>query len=224
MDIIKVLKNKLLTNWKNEKFLAQIMLINTKLPFNINHLQKQDQTFSLAGMTWRDYEKFNSEEYFGYRVSYFNGVITLVSPSKNHERIAQTIAILVSAYCRKFNLLYFPMGSTRLENKPLAGKEPDVSFAFNIDKDIPDLAIEVIFSSGSIDDLSKYQAIGVKEVWFWRNSKISFYQLQTQGYIEITNSQLLANLTSEVIEKFANQGLTKSALTIELEFLQQLRF
>ena len=56
------------------------MLINTKLPLNIDHLEKQDQTLSLAGMTWTDYEKFNSEEYLGYRVSYFNGVITLVSP------------------------------------------------------------------------------------------------------------------------------------------------
>ena len=199
------------------------MLINSKLPLNIDHLNKQDQTFSLAGMTWTDYEKFNAEEYYGYRVSYFNGVITLVSPSKNHERIAQTIAILVSAYCRKFNIPYFPMGSTRLQKKPLAGKEPDVSFAFNTDKDIPDLAIEVIFSSGSIDELNKYQAIGVKEVWFWRNSKITFYQLQSDVYKEITNSQLLPNLTSEVLETFANQGLTKNALIIESEFLQQIQ-
>ena len=199
-----------------------MMLINTKLPLDSDRLQKQDQTLSLAGMTWLDYEQFATEEYPGYRVSYFNGVITLVSPSKNHERIAQTIAILVSAYCRKYNLPYFPMGSTRLENKPLAGKEPDVSFAFNTDKDIPDLAIEVIFSSGSLDDLDKYQAIGVQEVWFWRNNKINFYQLQTQGYIEITTSKLLPNLTSKILENFANQGLTKSPLIIEKDFLQQV--
>ncbi len=199
------------------------MLISTKLPLDINRLQKQDQTLSLAGMTWTDYEKFNSEEYPGYRVSYFDGVITLVSPSKNHERIAQIIAILVSAYCRKYNLPYFPMGSTRLEHKPLAGKEPDVSFAFNTDKDIPDLAVEVIFSSSSLDDLDKYQALGVHEVWFWRNNKITFYQLQTEGYKEISTSKLLPNLTSEILEEYANQGLTKSALIIESEFLQQIQ-
>ncbi|MGB5713892.1 MAG: Uma2 family endonuclease [Waterburya sp.] len=198
------------------------MLINTKLPLNSDRLEKQDQTLSLAGMTWTDYEKFNSEEYPGYRVSYFNEVITVVSPSKNHERIAQTIAILVSAYCRKYQLPYFPMGSTRLENKPLAGKEPDISFAFNTDKDIPDLAIEVIFSSGSLDDLDKYQAIGVQEVWFWRNNQITFYQLQTQGYIEIKASQFLPNLTSKTLENFANQGIAKNSLVIESDFLQQI--
>ena len=198
------------------------MLINAKLPLDSDRLQRQDQTLSLAGMSWIDYEKFDSEEYPGYRVSYFNGVITLVSPSKNHERIAQTIAILVSAYCRKYNLPYFPLGSTRLENKPLAGKEPDVSFAFNTDKDISDLAVEVIFSSGSFDDLDRYQAIGVNEVWFWRNNQITFYQLQTQEYIEISTSKLLPNLLSKTLENFVNQGLTKSLLAIEADFLQQI--
>ncbi|ACK66925.1 protein of unknown function DUF820 [Rippkaea orientalis PCC 8801] len=198
------------------------MLINAQLPLNSEQLQKQDQTLSLAGMTWTDYEKFNAEEYLGYRVSYFNGVITLVSPSLSHERIAQTISILVCAYCRKFNLPYFPMGSTRLSNKPLAGKEPDVSFAFNTDKDLPDLAIEVMFSSGSIDDLNKYHALGIKEVWFWKNQKITFYQRQAQEYIEITHSQLLSNLTSDLLENFTNQALTKSPLIIEAEFLQQI--
>ncbi len=198
------------------------MLINAKLPLDSDRLQRQDQTLSLAGMTWIDYEKFNSQEYPGYRVSYFDGVITLVSPSKNHERIAQTIAILVFTYCRKYNLSYFPLGSTRLQNKPLAGKEPDVSFAFDTDKDIPDLAVEVIFSSGSFDDLDKYQAIGVNEVWFWKNHQITFYQLQTQGYIEISTSKFLPNLSSKILENFVNQGLTKSLVTIEANFLQQI--
>jgi len=198
------------------------MLINSKLPLDRDRLQQQDQTLSLAGMTWMDYEQFNAEESPGYRVSYFNGVITLVSPSKNHERIAQTIAILVSAYCRKYNLLYFPLGSTRLENQPLAGKEPDVSFAFNTDKDLPDLAIEVIFSSGRLDDLEKYQALGVPEVWFWRNKQVTFYQLQTQGYREIDKSLFLPNLTCQTLTQFTNQGLSESPLVIETEFWQQI--
>ncbi len=198
------------------------MLINARLPIDIERLQLQDQTFSLSGMTWADYEKFDSEEYLGYKVSYFNGVITLVSPSKNHERIAQTIAILVVAYCRQFNLLYFPMGSTRLSNKPNAGKEPDVAYAFNTDKDIPDLAIEVIFSSGSVDDLKKYQSIGVKEVWFWKNNQITFYQLQNKDYIEISSSLFLPNLTSKTLEKFVNRGFNESPLSIESDFIRQL--
>ncbi|ELS04593.1 hypothetical protein Xen7305DRAFT_00043280 [Xenococcus sp. PCC 7305] len=195
------------------------MLINVQLPIDVNLLEHQDQTLSLAGMTWEDYEKFNFAEYPGYRTSFLNGVITLVSPSKNHERIAQTIAILVSAYCRKFKIDYFPMGSTRLKNKPLAGKEPDVSFAFCADKDLPDLAIEVIFSSGSTDDLKKYRALGVKEVWFWQDNDMTFYQLQDNKYLEIAVSSLLTHLNSQVLTTFVNRDVTESALNIESEFL-----
>ena len=198
------------------------MLINIQLPINAEILYGQDQTLSLAGMTWAEYEKFDSEEYLGYRVSYFNGVITLVSPSKNHERIAATISILIIAYCRKLNLLYFPMRSTRLSNKPDAGKEPDVSFAFGTDKDLPDLAIEVIFSSGGIDDLKKYQSIGIKEVWFWQDNKIVFYQLNTNGYTEISTSISLPNLAADTLESFVNRGFTKSPLTIESDFIKQI--
>ncbi|WP_370051346.1 hypothetical protein [Cyanothece sp. BG0011] len=53
--------------------------------------------------------------------------------------------------------------------------------------------IEVIFSSGSLDDLNKYQAIGIKEVWFWKNEKITFYELQNEGYRKINQSQCLSN-------------------------------
>ena len=199
------------------------MLINAQFPIDIAVLEHQDQTLSLAGMTWEDYEKFNAVEYPGYRTSFFKGIINLVSPSKNHERIAQTIAILVSAYCRRFKIDYFPMGSTRLKKKPLAGKEPDVSFAFNTDKEFPDLAIEVIFSSGGLDDLQKYQALGIKEVWFWQDNKITFYQLQEDKYVEIFFSNLLPQLNSQTLATFVNRGSSESSLVIESDFVDSFK-
>jgi hypothetical protein len=57
------------------------MLLNAKLPFDLNRLSQADQALSLAEMSWADYEKFDHSEYRGYQVSYFNGVITLMSPS-----------------------------------------------------------------------------------------------------------------------------------------------
>ena len=71
------------------------MLINANLPLDFDYLSHQDQTLSFAGMSWADYEKFDSQEYLGYRVSYYNGVITLVSPSQNHEVIAEVINYLI---------------------------------------------------------------------------------------------------------------------------------
>lgn len=199
------------------------MLINAKLPFDLEHLSHQDQTLSFAGMDWADYEKFDSQEYPGYRVSYFKGVITLVSPSQNHEVIAEVINYLIVAYCEQVQLLYYPMRSTRLVNKPLAGKEPDVSFSFGSRKELPDLAVEVIFSSGSVDDLKKYLALGVSEVWFWQDNRLTFYYLTAGKYVEVADSICLPNLAAKELASFVNRGLTESPLTIKSDFLRSLQ-
>ncbi len=192
------------------------------LPIDKERDKLQDQTLSLTGMTWDDYEKITKLE-SNYRVSYFDGVITIVSPSLNHEKIAEVINGLVKAYCRKYNLLYFPRGSATLRNPLTAGKEPDHSFTFEVEKKNPDLAIEVVFSSGSVRDLQKYKYLGVREVWFWQNEEIKFYQLVDSQYVEIEVSSCLSELSSEFLIEFINRGMTESPLTIEDDFIEELK-
>ena len=194
------------------------MLINAQLPISSDRLNRQDQTLRLADMNWDDYEQLLSDDYPGYLASFFNGVITLMSPSINHEKISQIFPILIAAYCRQFKVTYFPHGSTTLKKKPLVGKEPDVSYAFGTDKDIPDLAIEVIFSSGGIEDLEKYRILGVPEVWFWQNKELTFYRLGDAGYQEIEVSVCLPKLVAKNLVGFVNRGMTESPLTIEADF------
>lgn len=193
------------------------------LPIDSDRASKSDQTLSLSDMSWSDYEKLTCQEYLGYRVSYFNGVITIVSPSRNHETISEVISGLIKAYCHRYNLLYFPMGSTTLKNPPLAGKEPDTSYSFETRKITPDLAVEVIYSSGNIDEsLEKYKYLNVEEVWFWQEEKIKFYRLINGAYSEINHSKFLSKLTSKFLVKFVNRGLTESPLIIEADFIREL--
>ena len=207
------------------------------LPIDSQRLSQQDQTLSLSGMEWEDYEQI-TEENNGYRISYFEGIITIVSPSQSHEVIERIISILINAYCRKYSKLYFPMGSTTLKNPFTVGKEPDTSYAFDTAKPLPDLAVEVVFSSGGTADLIKYRHLGVSEVWFLRmetllfkklvpqsrrqNEQIKFYQLVDDRYIEIEFSDCLNNLSSEFLIEFINRGLTESPLTIKTDFIAQL--
>lgn len=197
-------------------------MLTTGLPINPERLNNSDRTLILSDLTWEDFEKLTSQEYTSYLVSYFKGVITIVSPSQNHEIISEVIAGLIKAYCRKFSLLYFPMGSTTLKNPPLAGKEPDTSFSFRTKKTIPDLAVEVIYSSGNVEDsLNKYKFLGVKEIWFWQQEKMSFFELVDDKYVEISVSNLLT-LSPEFLLSFVNRGLKESPLTIEDDFTKQL--
>ena len=178
---------------------------------------------TITGANWQDYQNFNSEEYPGYRVSYWDGEITIVSPGRNHERIAEVINRLIIAYCEKFDILNFPFRQTRLNLDRQAGKEPDIAYAFNSDRNLPDLVVEVIFTSGNIDTIkASYRAIGIQELWIWQNNRITFYVLDRNNYIEVESSRLLSNIVAKSFIKFVNRGLTDSPLLIKRDFLKTL--
>ena len=149
-----------------------MMLINDKLSINVEKFAQEDQILILTSVDWEYYEKLDRPEYNSYLISFLNGEITIVSPGRNHERIADMIRCIILGYCRKFNLSFYTFNSTRLEEEGKEGKEPDVAYAFHTDKDKPDLAVEVNVSSGSLNDLTKYQYLKIQEVWIWQNKEI----------------------------------------------------
>ncbi|MDJ0568760.1 MAG: Uma2 family endonuclease [Pleurocapsa sp. MO_192.B19] len=200
------------------------MLIDEQLPIDKNHLLKQDRTLSFSGMTWDDYEKFNAVEYLGYRTSFLDGVITIMSPSQNHERIKDFIFLLVITYCDAFDLDYYPTGSTTFKDKnKQVGKEPDTSFCFNNLKKIPDLAIEVVYSSGGPDDLRKYQKLGVKEVWFWINNTLEIYVLANNVYQQQQFSFNLPKIENKILTKYIVQVLNGNPRILKKSFLNEIK-
>ncbi|MEL6439923.1 MAG: Uma2 family endonuclease [Cyanobacteria bacterium J06621_8] len=123
------------------------MFNDDRLPINQDYLLQQDHTLSFAGLTWEDYVKLSTAEYLGYRTSFLEGVVTLMSPSKNHEVIKDFIFLLIVTYCDAADLDYYPTGSTTLKDEQQqVGKEPDASFCFNQLSAVPDLAVEVVYS------------------------------------------------------------------------------
>ena len=197
------------------------MLISDYLPLNRHRFAQNDQILTVTGANWLDYQNFNSPEYPGYRVFYFNEEITIVSPGRNHERIAAVINRLIIAYCEKYELQDFPFGQTRLNVWGQAGREPDLAYAFDQDKDLPDLVVEVIFSSGDIETLkSSYKIIGIKELWIWKNKTITFYLLEQDEYTEIEGSNVLTAMKSESLVKYVNRGMTESPSVIKKDFIK----
>ena len=196
------------------------MLINAKLPLDSDKFAQEDQVFTVTGASWSDYEKLDSIEYGNYLISYFHNQIIIMSPGRNHERIAELIGILIEAYCEKVNLLYFPFGSTRLKEEEKEGKEPDTGYAFVTDKKYPDLAVEVNFTSGSINDLTKYEYLKIKEIWIYQDREIKFYKFENNSYQQITESVNLVGIKSTELNKYLDRGFTDSPLTIKKAFLE----
>ena len=197
------------------------MLISTSLPINRDKFAQNDQILTITGANWLDYQNFDSEEYPGYRVSYSHGEITIVSPGRNHERIAAVINRLIIAYCEKYGLQDFPFGQTRLNVWGQAGREPNLAYAFDTDKDLPDLVVEVIFSGGDIETLkSSYKDIGIGELWVWKENKISFYSLNQGNYTVVQASKILTVIESELFVQYVNRGITESPFVIKQDFLK----
>ena len=130
--------------------------------------QKSDRISTITNTTWAEYISLDLPS---KRVSFRNGVITIVSPGRNHELIGDYIRAIIWAYCRQNNLALFPYNQTTLKEEGKEGKEADVAYCFEIDKDKPDLAVEINLTSDSIDDLTKYQYLKIPEVWLRENNK-----------------------------------------------------
>ena len=166
-----------------------------------------DQRVRLHGIDWEGYESFLAlrGEQGGTRVTYLNGELELMSPSINHEIFKKTLARLLEAYAEERGIELNGYGSWTVKSaKDKLGAEADECYVVglrNAQPTIPDIAIEVVWTSGGIDKLEVYRGLGVPEVWFWQNGALRFYLLHDQAYFPGARSRLLPDLDPALIAR-----------------------
>lgn len=172
-----------------------------------------EERFSTSGVSWPIYETLLAklEDNSHYRVTYLDGVLEIVSPSARHEKLKKRLATLLEFYLTRKRIKHTPMGSPTVRNRlKRAGAEPDECYCIGEEKNIPDLAIEVIITSGSINKLETYRRLGVAEVWFWESNRLKLYHLreetpsvflETYGYEQIVLSEFLPELSISLLEQ-----------------------
>jgi Uma2 family endonuclease len=135
------------------------------------------------------------------RLSFYEGVVELFMPGQLHEIFKTIIGSLLEAFFLHWRIRVVPTGSVTQEQTGVASAQADESYCFGCVKPIPDLSIEVIFTSGSATKLRRYQALGVPEVWFWEDGLFTLHRLGENGYIRISKSQIpeLAELDMELL-------------------------
>lgn len=177
----------------------------------------------ISGVSWKGYEALLNE--FGdslrYRVTYLDGVLELVSPSRRHERNKTIIGSLLEDYLKEKRISFFPLGSTtfRKEEKR-GGTEPDESYCIGTEKDFPDIAIEVVVTSGGLDKLEVYKRLEVREVWFFKKNQIEVHHFRGESYQQIAHSEVLPNLDLAMLAQYA---VTTDPLEAALEFREKVR-
>ena len=194
--------------------------------------QDPEDRYLTTGVSWQQYEALLVQlgDRPGFRVTYLDGVLEIVSPSLRHEDTKSRIGDLLLVYFLETDTEYYPKGSiTFRQQERRGGTEADESYCIGTDKALPDLAIEVVVTSGGLNRLEVYSRLHVPEVWFWHHDGLSLYHLregassafiQTYGYEEMAHSEVLPHLDVELLAVYVRQP---NPLTAAKEFRQRLR-
>ncbi len=157
-----------------------------------------EQRIVLHGVSWQQYENLLSafgEDFPALRLNYLEGVLEIMTNSPEHEKIKTTIGLLIEAYFQETRTRFVGMGSATFRREAKRrGLEPDECYCLGKEKEVPDLAIEVVITSGNIDKLEIYQGLGVTEVWLWERGQFFLYYLRGDKYEPLSRSKLLPEL------------------------------
>jgi Uma2 family endonuclease len=159
------------------------------------------------GISWEMYEELLAQlgDSSGLRISYLEGTLEIMSPSRRHESEKKIIAMLLETYFFARGIRFYPLGSTTFRSEAKArGREPDECYCLHGNKSIPDIILEVVITSGGINSLAIYQGLGVPEVWFWERGQFSLYCLREGGYQQVSKSELLPELDLNLLASYVS--------------------
>jgi Uma2 family endonuclease len=165
-----------------------------------------EQRVVYYGMSWNRYlaiDKKLGDDRPVPRLYFLNGELEIMTTSNEHERIKKWVGDLLADYFFETGAAIFPRGQATMRN-PLkeAGAEPDESWCIGVEKEFPDLVLEIALSSGGINKLEIYRHFKVPEVWFYRRNQIEIFALGRSGrYSKMQKSKLLRGLDISLLER-----------------------
>lgn len=180
-----------------------------------------EQRFIQTGVSWESFKAIQSGfvDSPGVRLFYYEGELEILSTSPEHEIVKGNLGYLLEDYMLNQELEFVATGSFSHEKEAVASAQADESYCFGQKKPVPDLAIEVVITSGGTNKLKRYQALGVQEVWFWENGEISLYQLTATGYQKATESLFVQGIN---LNRLAECAAIESRSQAVREFKQSL--
>jgi Uma2 family endonuclease len=184
-----------------------------------------EQRMIIHGVRWKDYVIVREAlETPGLRMTYCEGTLELMRPSRRHELNKKSIARLVELYAVLRGLRLIGYGSTTFRNEAKErGAEPDECYSVGRqmkDGERPDIALEVIHTNPLLDKLHVYRGLGVPEVWLFRNGAFELYRLAGNAYERIERSGFLPELDFALLAQLAVREDQDEAL---LELRETLR-
>lgn len=154
--------------------------------------EPQETLLTLYDISWEQFKGIEAqlESKREVRLTYLAGVMEIMSPiGDRHERLKKTLSYLLEAYMRQKGIRFYGCGGYTLEAPGYASGTPDESYCIGTDKATPDIAIEIIVTSGTINRRDLYKPKQVPEVWFWQADQILIFRLREENYQEVSRSE-----------------------------------
>lgn len=167
-----------------------------------------EQRLVLQGVSWQQYETMLAtlgDDCPNLRLNYLESTLEIITTSPEHEELKKIIGMLLEAYFQETRTCFHALGSaTFCKATKLRGLEPDECYCLRQKKEFPDLAIEVVITSSTVNKLDIYPGLGVTEVWQWQDGKFLIHHLHSTGYEQITESELLPDLDIHLLASYVN--------------------
>lgn len=171
-------------------------------------LPSDEQRLRLDGVTWQQYDALVAlfiDQFPALRMTYLEGILEIMTTSAEHERLKTVIGRLIETFAEELDIDLNGYGSATFKQEAAArGLEPDECYVFGDLGDTPDIAVEIVLTSGGIEKLEVYKGLGVQEVWFWQAQTFSLYGLidAEAGYEQLENSRLLPQIDLSLLSQF----------------------
>lgn len=193
----------------------------------------------LTGVRWSTYESLLADTVDRNipRMTYDEGVLELMTPSSEHERVNRILALLIDVVAEEWQIDVVDLGSTTcVREEQKRGLEPDTCFYVQHEAAVrgketldlsvdppPDLAIEIEITRGAIPKLPVYAALGVPDVWRYDGARIRIFTLEDRTYHPRSHSLAFPKLTDEVLTDWLTRGRHVARTALLRDFRAWLR-
>lgn len=146
------------------------------------------------------------------RLTYLEGALEIMTNSRDHEALKTLLARLLEAWADENEIALEGYGSTMFRKEARErGLEPDECYCVGVMGDVPDIAIEVVVSSGLLDKLEVYRGLGVPEVWVFEGRSLTVHRLDDDTYRAESASRVLPGLDLARLASFVRVDVSQSA-------------
>lgn len=169
------------------------------------HQPTEEKLVTLYGISWEKFKAIEAqlEDNRDVKLSYLSGVLEIMSPvGEEHEYIKRTLGLLLEAYMKEKGIRFYALGGFTLEAPGYASGTPDDSYSIGSKKEVPDIVIEIIITSGTLNRRELYKPKKVPEIWFWKSNHLRVFCLKEGEYEEVSRSTVFPDLDLALLRRY----------------------